>query len=64
MNIPLAAKFEGKKYMWDGELYETEQQAQKTAESYQKEGFEVKVSPNTDKYLVYSRRLAAVQAAE
>jgi len=63
MDIPLAEKFEGKKYMWDGMLYETEEQAQQTAESYQNAGFEVKVSPNTDKYLVYSRRVAAVQKA-
>ncbi|MEW6673933.1 MAG: hypothetical protein AB1427_19745 [Thermodesulfobacteriota bacterium] len=63
MNIPLAAKFEGKKYMWDGTLYETEEQAQKIADSYQKAGFEVNVSPRTDKYLVYSRRVAVAQTA-
>jgi len=64
MNIPLAEKFDGKKYMWDGELYETEEQANQSSETYRKEGFEAKVSKNSDKYLVYSRRLAAVQAAE
>ena len=64
MSIPLAEKFEGKKYMWDGTPYETEEQANQTAESYREKGFEVKVSLNTDKYLVYSRRVAAVQAAE
>lgn len=63
MSAPLAAKFEGKKYMWDGAVYETEEQARITAESYQKQGFEVRVSPNSDKYLVYSRRVAVAQTA-
>jgi len=64
MDIPLAIKFEGKKYMWDGTLYDTEDQAHQTGGAYQKEGFEVHVSKDTDKYLVYSRRLATVQTDE
>jgi len=64
MTIPLALKFEGKKYMWDGTQYEIEDAAKKIAESYQKEGFEVKLSKNTDMYLVYTRRVAVAQAAE
>lgn len=64
MSIPLATKFEGKKYMWDGALYETEEQANQSSESYRKEGFEAKVSKNSEKYLVYSRRVVTVQAAE
>jgi len=64
MTIPLALKFKGKKYMWDGTQYEIEDAAKKIAESYQKEGFEVKLSKNTDMYLVYTRRVAVAQAAE
>ncbi|RJQ65838.1 MAG: hypothetical protein C4519_26895 [Desulfobacteraceae bacterium] len=63
MSIPLSRKFEGKKFMWDGAAYDTEDQARQTMEVYRKNGFEVQVSQNTDKYLVYSRRIAAVQAA-
>jgi hypothetical protein len=64
MSILLTAKFEGKKYMWDGALYDTEEQAYQSSESYQKEGFETKVSKNSEKYLVYSRRVVTVQAVE
>lgn len=63
MSIPLARKCEGKKFMWDGVLYETQDQARQVMEAYQKDGFEVQLFQDTDKYLVYSRRLAAVQSA-
>lgn len=64
MAAPLSQKFEGKKFMWDGAFYETEDQAHQTRELYQKEGFEVQICLDTDKYLVYSRRIATVQTAE
>jgi len=62
MSIPLARKFEGKKFMWDGAVYETEDLARQAMEVYRKQGFDVQVFQNTDKYLVYSRRIASVQA--
>jgi hypothetical protein len=62
MSIPLARKFEGKKFMWDGAVYETEDLARQAMEVYRKRGFDVQISQNTDKYLVYSRRIASVQA--
>ena len=61
MSIPLAMKFEGKKYMWDGITYETEDQAREAMALYGKDGFEVQVSQIKDNYLVYSRRVATVQ---
>lgn len=57
----LAKKFEGRKFMWDGAVHETEDQARQTMEAYRKEGFEVQLDRDADQYLVYSRRVAAAQ---
>ena len=64
MTIPLAKKFEGKKFMWDGGTYESPAAAQEVMEGYAKDGFEVQMVEEAGQYLVYSRRLATVQAAE
>lgn len=64
MDMPLARKVEGKKFMWDGATYEKEDQARQTMAVYEKDGFEVKVFEEEGRYLVYSRRLATVQSAE
>lgn len=61
MSIPLAIKFEGKKFMWDGETYESEDKAREIMQSYGKKGFEVQLINNASHYLVYSRRVATVQ---
>ena len=62
MEIPLARKVDGKKYLWDGAAYSTQDDAQKVMEEYQKEGFEVHLVADGDQYLVYSRRLATAPA--
>ena len=64
MTIPLARKVEGKKFVWDGISYESEDQARKAAESYEKDGFEVQLFSEDEKYLVYSRRIAEKQTAD
>ncbi len=64
MDMLLARNVEGKKFMWDGETYEKEDQAHQTMAGYEKDGFEVKVFEEEGRYLVYSRRLATVQSAE
>lgn len=64
MNPALAKKFDGKKYMWDGQTYENEEDARKIAEAYEKDGFSVQVVPGSEIYLVYSRRVAAVQTSQ
>jgi len=63
MTIPLSRKVEGKKFLWDGAVYETEDQARQTAEAYRQDGFEVQLFEDAGQYLVYSRRVAAVQTA-
>jgi len=64
MSIPLAKKINGKKFMWDGAVYESEAQAQQVMEDYAKDGFEVQKFVEEGQYLVYSRRVATVQSGE
>ena len=64
MTIPLARKVDGKKFMWDGETYDSSEAAQKIMADYANDGFEVQLLEKDGQYLVYSRRVATVQAAE
>jgi hypothetical protein len=64
MSIPLAMKFEGKKYMWDGMTYQSEDQARQAMETYSKDGFEVQLINGDNQHLVYTRRIAAVQTSK
>ncbi len=59
MAIDLSKIFEGKKFMWDGMIYETEEQAKEVMERYKKDGFEVRTVKEGNQYLVYSRREVA-----
>lgn len=59
MTIDLSKIFEGKKFMWDGMIYETEEQAKEVMERYKKDGFEVRTVKEGNQYLVYSRREVA-----
>ena len=60
MNIPLARKVNGKKFMWDGVVYDSDESAQQVMEDYAKDGFEVDKFVEGGQFLVYSRRVAAV----
>ena len=64
MNVPLAEVFEGKKFMWDGVIYEDKHQAQQVAKAYRKDGFKAQQVEKNGRHLVYSRRIATVQTAE
>jgi len=58
MDIPLARKVNGKKFMWDGVVYESDEQAQQVMEDYAKDGFEVAKVVEGGQFLVYNRRVA------
>jgi hypothetical protein len=64
MAISLAQKIDGKKFMWDGVNYESRDAAQQAMEAYEQDGFDVELIEAEDQFLVYSRRVAAVQSAE
>ena len=63
MTVPLARKFDGKKFLWDGRTYESPAAAQEVMEGYAKDGFEVQMFEDDGHYLVYSRRVPAAQSA-
>jgi len=63
MDIPLARKVNGKKFMWDGATYEDKQKAYEVTVAYQSDGFETQLFEEDGQFLVYSRRVATVQAA-
>lgn len=48
--------FDSRKFMWDGQVFDSEDEAKKVAKGYEENGFEVKVVSEEGKHLVYSRR--------
>ena len=64
-NPALAIRVDDKKYMWDGKVYESEEEARKVQEEYEKENFEVHITKGEEgKFLVYSRRLVTEVVVE
>ena len=49
--------FNGKKFMWDGEEYESEKQASSVEKEYRKKGFEVQSYKEEGKVYLYTRRV-------
>ncbi len=56
MSPNLAMISEGKKFMWDGQLYDNKEDAARAGESYQNENFEIRTAEEDGKFLVYTRR--------
>ena len=52
-----AREIEGKKFMWDGNNYDNEEEAKNTEKSYIKEGFETHIVKEEGIYDVYTRRV-------
>jgi hypothetical protein len=50
-------KIDGKKFMWDGETYESESEAQEKKKTYEADKFEVELIKEEDKHLLYTRRV-------
>jgi hypothetical protein len=47
----------GKKFMWDGVVYESKGEAQDVMEKYKKDSFEVEFIEEEKHYLLYTRRV-------
>jgi hypothetical protein len=47
----------GKKFMWDGLVYPTQEEAQGVVEKYRKDNFEVELVEEENQFLVYTRRV-------
>jgi len=55
--IPLSRQVAGKKFLWDGASYVTRDDVRQALETYKKDGFEVHLFLEEDKYLIYTRML-------
>jgi hypothetical protein len=53
----ISKKFDGKKYMWDGKTYETEDLAKESEKTYKENGFETRMISEGEGFSVYTRRL-------
>lgn len=58
MSPSLSMIRDGKKFMWDGQLYDDKEAALRAAQSYQDDGFQIQIGEEDGKFLVYSRRTA------
>jgi hypothetical protein len=47
----------GKKFMWDGIVYKTKEEALDKMQKYKNDGFEVELLEEEDQYLLYTRRV-------
>jgi len=56
MSPNLAMISDGKKFMWDGQLYDNREEAFRAGKSYQDEDFEIQIVEEGGKFLVYTRR--------
>ena len=57
MNPNFAIVSEGKKFIWDGRLYESREEASRASEVYRNDGFEIRTMEQGGKFLVYTRRV-------
>jgi hypothetical protein len=56
MSPDLAMISDGRKFMWDGQLYNNREEASRAGESYQGDNFEIRMVEEGGKFLVYTRR--------
>ena len=53
-----ARYFDGRKFMWDGEEYDSEKKAKDIQKQYEENGFEVELcSDDNEKVVLYTRRV-------
>jgi hypothetical protein len=55
---------EGKKYMWDGEEYDSKDKAAAVGKAYQEKGFEIHSVRKGGKVLLYTRRVVTEVVVE
>jgi hypothetical protein len=46
----------GRKFMWDGQAYDSKQAAEEVVSRYRSDGFETEIVEDEGKYLAYTRR--------
>lgn len=53
----LSKIIDGKKFMWDGEVYESEKAAQEVKKKYEEDNFDVELIQEDNKHFLYTRRV-------
>jgi hypothetical protein len=56
MSPNLATISDGKKFMWDGQAYATQDEASRAEKTYQNDHFESRLVEQDGKFFVYTRR--------
>jgi hypothetical protein len=56
MSPNLAMISDSKKFLWDGQLYDSREEASRIAQSYVDLNFQTQIMEDGGKFLVYSRR--------
>jgi len=56
VNPNRSVTIDGKKFLWDGRLFDTQDAASREAEGYKKDNFEVQMVEVSGTYLLYTRR--------
>ncbi len=54
--MELARRFDGKKFMWDGQTYADQKQAEEAARKYQADNFQTQLVAEDNQYFVLTRR--------
>jgi hypothetical protein len=50
---------DGKKFMWDGQVYDNKEEASRAGQSYEEENFQTRMMEQDGKFLVYTRRIVS-----
>jgi hypothetical protein len=56
MSPNLATISDGKKFLWDGQMYPSLDEASRAEQTYQKDNFEVRLVEQDGKVFLYTRR--------
>ena len=54
--MELSRRFDGKKFMWDGETYADESHARQSASNYETAGFRTQLVSQESAFYVFTRR--------
>ncbi len=57
MGVDAARVIDGRKFMWDGTLYGSQDEAEKARAAYVAEKFEARLVEDQGQFLVYTRRV-------
>lgn len=57
MTPNIAMISDGKKFMWDGQVYENKDEALRASQSYEGDNFQLRTIEQEGKFLLYTRRV-------